>query len=214
MPRLRLPRSPVHAARRLAAALLAVGALFLALRPAPAPATDTAPEGLPVVVAASDLPAGTALAGSDLALARLPPEYVPAGTSAEPEGLLGRVLAGGVRAGEPLTDTRVVGAGLTALLQPDQVAAPVRLADLAVAALVRTGDRVDVLATQPDADRAELVAEGALVLAATGPAQDPTSGSSADPTAGLLLVAVDGATAARLAAAAASSTLTVTLPPP
>jgi hypothetical protein len=123
------------------------------------------------------------------------------------------VLAGSVRAGEPLTDVRLVGAGLTALLEPGQVAAAVRLADLAVAALVRTGDRVDVLASPPEADRAETVVAGALVLAAGTPG---TGGSAAatDPADGLILVAVDGATAARLAAAAASSTLTVTLTPP
>jgi pilus assembly protein CpaB len=35
-----------------------------------------------------------------------------------------------------------------------------------------------------------------------------------DPAAGLLLIAVDEATAARLAAAATTDTLTVSLPPP
>jgi Flp pilus assembly protein CpaB len=120
--------------------------------------------------------------------------------------LLRRVLAGGVRAGEPITDARLVGAGLTALLPEGEVAAPIRLADLAVAGLVRTGDRVDVLATAPDASAAEVVAAGALVLAATG--ADEESG------AGLLLIAVDVETAARLAAAATTATLTMNLPPP
>jgi hypothetical protein len=105
-----------------------------------------------------------------------------------------------------LTDVRLVGAGLTRLLPDGQVAAPVRLADLAVAALVHTGDRVDVLATEAGAASAEAIAPGALVLAAGG--TDDESG------VGLLLLAVDQATAARLAAAAASATLTVTLPAP
>jgi Flp pilus assembly protein CpaB len=214
MVRLRLPRSPAHTARRAAAALLAVCALVLALRPAAGPVADEAPRGLPVVVTASDLPAGTALSGDDLAIARLPAEFVPAGTSPEPGALVGRVLAGSVRAGEPLTDIRLVGAGLTRLLGEDQVAAPVRLADLAVAALVRTGDRVDVLATPPDAGRADLVAANALVLAAGAPVPGRAAEPATDPATGLLLVAVDRATAAHLAAAAAASTLTVTLPPP
>ena len=94
------------------------------------------------------------------------PDVVPRGVVPDARPLVGRVLAGAVRAGEPLTDARLVGPGLTALLPPDLVAAPVRLADLAVAALVRTGDRVDVLAALPDAARAEVVAGGALVLAA------------------------------------------------
>jgi Flp pilus assembly protein CpaB len=111
-----------------------------------------------------------------------------------------------VRVREPITDARLVGAGLTALLPVGQVAAPVRLADVAVAALVRTGDRVDVLATPADATATEVVAAGALVLAGSG--ADDESG------AGLLLIAVDEVTAARLAAAATTATLTVNLPPP
>jgi pilus assembly protein CpaB len=207
--RLRRPRSPVHAARRAAAVVLAVVALVLAARPAPAVRTPRAPAAVPVTVAATDLPPGTSLAARDLTVARLPPEFVPSGAAAEPGPLVGRVLAGGVRAGEPVTDARLVGPGLTALLPDGQVAAPVRLADLAVAALVRTGDRVDVLATAPDSASAEVVAAGALVLAAAHGAD-----AVDDPAAGLLLIAVDDATAARLAAAATTDTLTVSLPPP
>jgi pilus assembly protein CpaB len=206
MLRLRRPRSLVHTVRRAAAGLLAVAALALALRPEPV-AVPGGPVTVRVVVAGVDLPAGTVLADQHLAVARLPAEAVPAGVQPRPDGLLGRVLAGAVRAGEPLTDARLVGPGLTALLPPGQVAAPVRLADLAVAGLVRTGDRVDVLAAPPDAEQAEVVAAGALVLAAPGSEQ-------ADPAAGLLLLAVDSATAARLAAASTTATLTVSLPRP
>jgi Flp pilus assembly protein CpaB len=206
MPHFRRPRSPVRTARRVAAALLAVLALVLALRPAPVPASGSVPDVVAVVVSARDLPAGTVLTAGDLGVAGYPRDAVPAGSTGDPGQWLRRVLAAGVRAGEPLTDARLVGAGLTALLPEGQVAAPVRLADLAVAGLVRTGDRVDVLATGPDAAAAEVVARGALVLAATGAAEE--SG------AGLLLIAVDGATAARLAAAATTATLTVNLPPP
>ncbi|SDF13319.1 Flp pilus assembly protein CpaB [Blastococcus fimeti] len=205
MPRLRRPRSPAVLARRIAAVLLAVTAVALALRPGP-PAGAAAPEAVPVVIAARSLDAGRALGADDLALSNYPAATAPAGVVADPDLLIGRVLAGAVRPGEPLTDARMVGPGLTAQLPEGQVAAPVRLADLAVAALVRTGDRVDVLATAPGAAEAELLASGVRVLAA--------GGSGEDPAAGLLLVAVDTPTAARLAAAATSSTLTVSLPPP
>jgi Flp pilus assembly protein CpaB len=208
MPRFRL-RSPLHTLRRAAAVLLAGAALLLALRPPPAPAAARGPTLVPVAVAAADLPAGTRLTGQHLAVSRLPAETVPHGAETGPGPLLGRVLAGSVRAGEPLTDVRLVGAGLTDQLPADQVAAPVRLADLAVAALVHTGDRVDVLATAPEAGRAEVVAGGALVLAAGAP-----SATGSDAAGGLLLLAVDDATAARLAAAATTATLTVTLPRP
>jgi Flp pilus assembly protein CpaB len=159
-----------------------------------------------VAVSARDLPAGTVLTADDLATSRYPPAAVPAGVAGDPEQLLGRALAGSVRAREPITDARLVGPGITSLLPDGQVAAPVRLADLAVAALVHTGDRVDVLATAADAPAAEVVAAGALVVAATG--------TDEDGGAGLLLLAVDNETAARLAAAATTATLTVTLPRP
>lgn len=205
MPRLRRPRSPVHLARQVAAAALTVLALVLALRPSATPAA-AGDETVPVAVSARDLPAGTVLTATDLMIARYPAAAAPAGVVGGRQDLLGRVLAGGVRAREPITDARLVGPGVTSLLPAGQVAAPVRLADLAVAALVHTGDRVDVLATVADAPSAEVVAEGALVVAATG------AGEAAG--AGLLLLAVDDATAARLAAAATTATLTVTLPRP
>ena len=205
MPRFRRPRSPVHTARRVAAVLLAGLALVLALRPEPLPAAAHAPDVVAVAVSARDLPAGTVLTSGDLGVAELPVAAAPAGTVADPAQLVRRVLAGSVRAGEPITDARLVGPGLTALLPDGQVAAPVRLADLAVAALVRTGDRIDVLASPPDATAAEVVVGGALVLAATGAGEESS--------AGLLLIAVDGPTAARLAAAATTATLTVNLPP-
>jgi pilus assembly protein CpaB len=208
--RFRRPRSPVHTLRRALAALLATGALLLALR-SPPPAATAGPAAVAVAVAAADLPTGTVLAPRDLAVARLPDGAAPAGTVADPGELVGRRLAGSVRAGEPLTDVRLVGPGLTAGLPDGQVAAPVRLADLAVTGLLRTGDRVDVLATAADAERAETVAARALVLAAPGPPADP---AVAGDDAGLLVLAVDAATAARLAAVATTSTLTVSLPPP
>jgi pilus assembly protein CpaB len=207
--RLRRPRSPVHALRRAVAAVLFVGALVLALR-SPPPA-DAGVATAPVVVAVTDLTAGTALTEADLKVSQLPVDAAPAGRAEDPATLLGRRLAAAVRAGEPVTDVRFVGPGLTSGLPDGQVAAPVRLADLAVTALVRAGDRVDVLATAPDASTAEVVTAGALVLAASGPRDDTTSTPE---DAGLLVLAVDSDTAARLAAVATTATLTVSLPPP
>ncbi|MGY1746933.1 Flp pilus assembly protein CpaB [Blastococcus sp. SYSU D00695] len=205
MVRLRRPRSIPVLVRRCLAAALAAGALVLAVRPPPAgPAADAVEAGAPVVTAAADLPAGTVLAAPDLAVVRLP--AAPGGAATDPAALVGRTLAGAVRAGEAVTDVRLVGAGLTALLPPGTVAAPVRPADVAVSALARPGDRVDVLATAEGDGQARRVAGGALVLLApSGPD---------DPAAGLLLLAVDVGTAAELAAAATTSTLTLSLPPP
>ena len=213
MPRLRRPRSPAHLLRQVTAGVLVCLALVLALRPPPpGPAGPTEVPTAAVTVAAADLSAGAVLAAGDLVTTQLPEEAVPAGTTADPAELTGRLLAAPLRAGEPVTDVRLVGPGLTALLPAGQVAAPVRLADLAVAGLAAPGDRVDVLATAPDAADAEVVVSGALVLS---PSTTTDAGAvDAAPAAGLLLLAVDSATGARLAAAAASDTLSVTLAPP
>ena len=200
---LRRPRSIPQLLRRSLAGLLAAGALVLVLRPAPAEPAGPDP-GVPVVTAAADLPAGTQLGTADLVVARLP--SAPGGVVADPADLVGQTLAGPVRAGEPVTDVRLVGSGLTALLPAGTVAAPVRTADAAVSALPRAGDRVDVLASTDGDPRARVVAADALVLLAAPPAGDPA--------AGLLLLAVDGGTAADLAATATTSTLTLSLPPP
>ena len=212
----RLPRILVRRLRQAAAATLALLALVLALRPPPDDARPQ-PDEQPVVVAATDLPAGRSLTAADLVVARLPDDAVPDGVAAAPAPLTGSVLAAPVRRGEPVTDVRLVGPRLWAQVPAGQVAAPVRLADLAVVGLLRAGDRVDVLATgSPDvdagagaADGAQVVAADALVLTATGPDDDGPATAAAD--GGLLVLAVDPGTAARLAAAAAGATLTVTL---
>ena len=230
MPRFRRPRSPVQLLRQVAAAALVCLALVLALRPPPAPTgTGPGPPTVAVVVAAADLPAGAVLTAADLATVRLPADAAPAGAAADVAARTAQVLAAPVRAGEVVTDVRLVGPGLWSQVPDGQVAAPVRLADLAVATLLRAGDRVDVLAATTDdaptgADVAarpavQVVAEGALVLtapAAPGPAVGAGVGTGVGLAAGdgLLVLAVPPETAQRLAAAGAAGTLTVTLGPP
>ncbi len=205
MVRLRRPRSVLHALRRAAAVLLALVALVLALRPAPgAGARERGPTALPLVVAASDLPAGTVLTEEHLTLARWPPGAVPAGISSRPAALAGGTLAAPVRSGEPITDVRLTTAVLTGVLPDGSVATPVRLADLAVAAQVLAGHRVDVLATPEGVEVAEVLAAAALVLLAP---------NGADDAGGVLWLATTPEVAARLAAASTRTTLTVSLVP-
>ena len=128
---------------------------------------------------------------------------VPDGVAEKPDELVGRALAGALRAGEPITDVRLVGPGLTSMLTGGQQAVPVRLADLAVAATLRAGDRVDVLATTEGADVAEVVASAALVLVAPSGADD-----------GAVWLAATPETAAHLAAAMTRATITVSLVSP
>ncbi|MCZ2825209.1 MULTISPECIES: Flp pilus assembly protein CpaB [unclassified Modestobacter] len=205
----------MHLLRQVAAAALVCLALVLALRPPPPGPAGPVAATSPVVVAAADLPAGTVLTVGDLAEAELPTGLLPSGGTADAAGLTGQLLAAPVRAGEPVTDVRLVGPGLWSAVPDGQVAAPVRLADLAVATLLRAGDRVDVLAAgaagPTPSPAVEVVATGALVLAAPTPAVADGPAAGAPAGGGLLVLAVSPDTAARLAAAAATATLTVTL---
>jgi Flp pilus assembly protein CpaB len=196
--------------RRLLAAGLAAGAVAAgldAVAPAP-PATS------PVVVAARDLAGGRPLAAGDLTLAALPPATVPDGASASPAGMVGRSLAGPVRRGEPVTDVRLLGPSLVAEHGPRYVAAPVRVADPGAVALLRPGDRVDVLAAAVDpalasaAGAASVVAADAEVLAVPAPLETGDAVEGA-----LVVLATRHDTAAELAAAQVRARLSVVLRP-
>ena len=146
--------------RRSLAALCAVGAVLAGLRAvAPPP-----PATVDVVVAARDLPAGTVLEAADLEHARLPPDAAPDALATSPEGA---ALAAPLRRGEPVTDVRLVGPDLTAT-DPDRVALPVRVSDADQVALLTAGDRIDLLATDPQARTTSTIAQDAVVLAVPG----------------------------------------------
>jgi Flp pilus assembly protein CpaB len=214
--------------RRLAAAGLVAGALATGLQAlAPRP-----PAGAPVLVAVRDVAAGAVLGASDLQVVRRTASELPQGALADPSLAVGRAVGSGMRSGEPLTDARLVGPGLLAGRPHGEVASPVRIADGEAAALLRPGDRVDVLqATAGDGPGSPAAATGrnpsagaaggaartvvrhATVLARPGGAG--TGGGllpEADPSAGgLLVLAVEEDEAADLAEAAARGPLSVVL---
>ena len=89
-----------------------------------------------------------------------------------PDGLAedaaGSTLASPLRRGEAVTDARLVGPDL-ADSDPARVSVPVRLPDAGAAALLRPGDVVDLLATDPQAGGATAVARRVPVLAVPPP---------------------------------------------
>jgi len=158
--RLTSVRRAVLRRRRTLAVLCTVTAVAAGVRAAAPPATPT----VAVLVAASDLPAGARLDAGDLATVALAPEAVPDGALDRPGDAVGSLLAAPVRAGEPITDVRLVGPAL-ADTAPGTVALPVRLSDGAQAGLLETGDAIDLLATEPESRTTTTVASGAVVLA-------------------------------------------------
>lgn len=166
-----------------------------------ASATPAAPT-VPVLVAAHDLAPGTTLTDADLTTGSFRPGSVPQGTVSLRDAL-GRRVLGPVRAGEPVTDVRLLDSALLARY-PGASAVPVRLGDADAAALLRVGDRVTVLAADPQASGpAVAVAEGAPVLALPRP-----RGDRPELTGGALVVlALDPGTARVVAGAASRSFL-------
>lgn len=187
-------------------ALLAAGLVAAAVATALPVLAPAPPPSIVLLAASHDLAAGTPLVTGDLTSVAFPKMVAPQGAITSIDAALGRVLAGPMRQGEALTDVRLLGAGLLSRGH-GLVAAPVRLADSATAALLHAGDRVDVLAVPTETPRqssATTVAAGLEVLAV------PAAGQS-DPDGALVVLAATPATAARLAAAAVGSRLSVTV---
>jgi pilus assembly protein CpaB len=99
----------------------------------------------PVLVAARDLPAGHLLTRHDVLVAPWPVAIGPPDARSDPAAVVGRRLAGPVRAREALTATRLLGPDLAAGLGGRLVATTVTLGDAHASDLVRAGDNVDLL---------------------------------------------------------------------
>jgi pilus assembly protein CpaB len=185
---------------------IAAGCVAESIRP-PDPPTAA------VVVAAREIAAGTLLTSADVRIERLPVALAPAGALADPGAVVGASAAVPLAAGVPvlpglLADDDVSG-------PPGTVVATVRFADPAVAGLLTSGMRVDVLAATAEGGPGTVVATRALVLPV---ARQPTSagalglGGSSDTSVPVLL-AVAPSEAPALAGAAASALLSAVVVP-
>jgi len=215
----------VHRRPLLAAAVAAALALGLSVvAPGPGPT-------VPVTVAARDLPAGLAITHSDVREVRWRAGTAPSGMVRTAVGL---TLGSPARRGEPITDARLTGPGMLVGQPAGSRAMAVRLTG-PTAGVVHGGDRVDLLAgpsVQGDPAgemaQADVIAEAVLVLAAPagaipggdgdgpGGAGDLVPGSvtgagqaGPDSSGEVLVVAVDTATALRLATVSGLRSLTV-----
>lgn len=196
--RLRAVRHQLRRRRRLIAAALAALASLSTLRTLAPPAPDT----VEVLVAARDLPSGTLLGDDDLAVRDYPRELAPAGATTTG---VGRVLAAPVGRGEVLTSARVVGPGL-AVAEAGRTVLPVRLPDAGMATLLRPGDEVDLVATDPGTGASSVVARDVTVLATPPAAPDGPAGERGG---ALVVVAASAAEATDITSAALSQFLTV-----
>lgn len=185
------------------AATLVLLAAVLAFRP-------TEPDGAPsypVLVAARDLPPGSSLTPADVRVAMAPADLRPATALSDTGQVSGRVLATGAGKGEPITTAKLVGPEHTRLVtgREDSVAVPVRLSDPAVADLLRSGARVDVVTLDPGGSSAVL-AEDATVVTVINERAD--GGADAGR---LVVIALPRVDATRVASVALGQPVAVTL---
>ncbi|WP_019932798.1 SAF domain-containing protein [Nocardia sp. BMG111209] len=175
--------------------------VFAALAVVLAVRGDPATGHVEIVVAAHDLPPGHRIAAADVVRAARPADTLPEGAIRDVAAVLGSTLGTAVRAGEVLTDLRVVGPRLAAAAAGTAEAriVAIRPADAAVADVLRPGDRVDVIAAAEDGEpRAgppprPLATDAAVVLVTTG---DGGRGRER-----MVLLALDAAHAPAVAAA-------------
>lgn len=184
--------------RRLLAALCAGLSVLLAVG---AVTRDPDP-GRRVLVAAHDLASGTVLTDDDVRLAALPPDAVPAHSTASRDAVVGRTVAGPMRRGEVLTDARVLHAGRMTGYPRGTVLATVRLADADALTTVRVGESVDVVAIDPEGSESPRVIARDVEIVSLPSGSDDAPGAP-------IRVATSEKTALTLARAALESRLSV-----
>ena len=152
----------------------------------------------PVAVFARDVEAGTVLTEADVALRRLPPSVVPANALGSTDLAVGQVLAAGASANEVIASTRLVGPDLQASLlgsdtnPRDFTMVPVTLAEPELLPMLHHGAGVDIVAPGP-----RVIARGGKVVTTN--------------EHGSILVLLQRADAANVAAASLTDPLTVVL---
>ena len=179
--------------RRVVTAGLVATAAWLAMN---AFLPQTAPRGVPIVVTAQDLMPGHVLTRGDLAVADWPKDLRPGGAVADPGALVGKALGAGMSRGEAVTAARVRGPGLLAGARTGLVAAHVRVADPAMAAMAAPGDHVDLISSA-----GQVVATDVVVLAVDAGSADSGgwSATAGSGPPGGVVVAVASDDAVRLA---------------
>lgn len=189
----------IRTLRKVAAAALILCGAMLALRPA-----AEADELTPVLAAARDLAPGTALHDGDVVVTPLPTELLPAGALRDVAAVRGKILAGGARRGEPLTDVRVVGTELARLTtgNDNSAAVPVRLADPGVGELLHPGSQIDVI-TPGSSGTPAATTTAASVIAVRPPSDQQRER--------LVVVALPQEKATQVATAALNKSVAITL---
>lgn len=152
-------------------ATLATMAVYRAVQQIPERVVER--PGVPVVVAARNLPVGTSLSAADLRVAQWPASSPLPGAFTTVDAVLSRGLIADMIENEPVTAGKLApieaGAGLPPIIPPGMRAISVQVNEvIGVAGFVTPGNRVDVVATinRNNNDMSRVVVSNVKVLAA------------------------------------------------
>ncbi len=188
--------------RRTLAALCVAAAAVLALRTL----TGAPPPTTPVWTARHDVASGTVLRAQDFRRTGYAVGSAPPGSVRDLDRVVGRTLATPLEAGEPVSVRKLVGRSRLAGY-PGRAAVAVRLPDVALATLLKPGDVVDLVQSDPRNATARRIVQGAVVLTVV---DEPGTGALTAGSDGRLVVfAVHEAEVEVLSAAPAAGFLTV-----
>lgn len=186
--------------RRTFAAFLAAVAVYASLQALAARDGTVA-----VVTAVNPISGGQKIDAADVAVTALPGDAVPEGAIGDPAEVIGRIAIAALPRRAVLTPDDLVTGGR--LVSPGRVALPVSLGQSAAVELVKVGDTIDILGSDPAGESVAVVASGVRVVAM--PATD--SGGMLADTSGerVVLVEVSPAQAAEITASAALAALSI-----
>jgi len=154
--------------RRTLAAVFAGLAVLTALS-----ALRQEPAGTGVLVASRDLRSGHVLTASDLRTATVPLSARPA-HALDRAAAVGRRVAGPMREGEPVTDYRVLEDGALSGYGDDAVLTTIRVDRADGLTGLHVGDRIDVIAVDPDGESKATVVARAVEVATLPPSSGDT----------------------------------------
>jgi pilus assembly protein CpaB len=189
--------------RRKLAVVAAVAAVITGISAARPPD----PPSVGVVRATHQLAAGTTLSASDLPVDTIPRTAAPESPVTDPEQVIGTAVNSPVADGQVLTELAI---GTRRASSPGMVVAPLRLSDADMAALIRLGDRVDVIAATDSGAKARVVASRVLVVGLPVAAGDGAL-AGGNGSGALILIEVDLPTATALNDTAAAGRLSIVL---
>lgn len=188
--------------RRAIGALLAAAAVLLTVSALRAPTPTT-----PVLVIATDLPAGHTLTAADVSQRHIPTEALPDETFTDAEPPLGRPLAVDLSAGTVLQKGFLIADRVAA---PGRAIVPISIVGDGVRALLSPGQAITLVAQGPEGTH---VLTGDARVVALPPTDAPTGqlGAATSQPSSTLLVDVPQADAAMVASLGQGAGLSIVL---